>query len=89
MYLALECPDGYTELVSGSGKCYKIVEDTIDGNKMSWEKANDNCKNENAMLACFDNTDEARILAQHCHDVNNGYGCWVGYQYNHGKSVTF
>ena len=56
---------------------------------MSWEKANENCKNENAMLACFDSKDEAKILAQHCHDVNNGYGCWVGYQYKDGKSLSF
>ena len=81
-----ECPEGYTELVSGSGKCYKIVEDTINGLKMSWERANYHCRfKENGMLACFDNKEEAKILAEHCHDVNDGYGCWVGYQYKDGK----
>ena len=41
---------------------------------MSWEKANYHCRfKENGMLACFDNKEEARILAEHCHDVNDGY----------------
>ena len=52
---------------------------------MSWEKARDNCKDDKAMLACFNNQNERDVLAQHCHDINNGYGCWVGYQWQDSK----
>ena len=48
---------------------------------MTWEKAKDNCADDNAMLACFNTPNERDVIAQWCHDNNAGYGCWVGYQY--------
>ena len=80
-YLVPQCPPGYSELVSGSDNCYKIIEDTVNGVKMTWEKAKDNCADDNAMLACFDTRNERDVIAQWCDDNNSGYGCWVGYQY--------
>ena len=80
-YSVPQCPPGYSELVSGSDNCYKIIEDTVNGVKMTWEKAKDNCADDNAMLACFDTRNERDVIAQWCDDNNSGYGCWVGYQY--------
>ena len=85
-----KCPDGYSDVVSGSDNCFKIVDDTIDGNQMSWERANDYCQNDNAMLACFNTQNERDVLTQHCYDENMAhygaeYGCWVGYKYESGK----
>ena len=80
-YLVSQCPTGYSELVSGSDNCYKIIEDTVNFIRMTWEKAKDNCADDNAMLACFNTPNERDVIAQWCHDNNAGYGCWVGYQY--------
>ena len=80
-HLVPQCPPGYSELVSGSDNCYKIIEDTVNNIKMTWEKAKDNCADDNAMLACFDTQNERDVIAQWCDDNNSGYGCWVGYQY--------
>ena len=68
-------------MVPGSGNCYRLIEDTVDGDKMSWENAEEHCKEDNAMLACFNTENERNVLAQWCHDNNGGYGCWVGYKY--------
>ena len=88
IFLALQCPNGYTELVSNSDNCYKIVEDTVAGNRMSWERAKDNCEDDNAVLACFSTQNERDELSQMCHDINNGYGCWVGYKWLDGKLMS-
>ena len=84
-----KCPSGYTELVSSSDDCYKIVEHTIDGNKMTWERARDNCKDDKAMLACFSTQNQRDELSQICEYVEDGkrHGCWVGYQYVDGSLI--
>ena len=91
IFIVLGCPDGYSDLVSGSDNCYKIVEDTINGDEMSWDRANDYCQDDNAMLACFNTQNERDVLAQYCYDENMAhygeeYGCWVGYKYDDGES---
>ena len=57
---------------------------------MSWEKANDYCKDDNAVLACFSTPIERDVLTQYCYDKNMAhygqeYGCWVGYKYIAGE----
>ena len=67
-----------------------MVADRIDGNKMSWEKANDYCKDDNAILACFNTQNEKDILTEYCYAENMAsygqeFGCWVGYRYENGE----
>ena len=52
---------------------------------MTWERANEYCKDDNAMLACFNTQYERDTLTQHCFDLVQHHGCWVGYKYENGE----
>ena len=79
--MALECSDGYDQLVSGSDNCFKIVKE-----RQTWKKAEAECKKDNATLACFANERERDILTSQC-ELWFGNGCWVGYTWKEGGST--
>ena len=52
---------------------------------MSWDRANDYCQDDNAMLACFNTQNERDSLTQYCFDMVGHDGCWVGYKHKDGE----
>ena len=56
----------------------------INGAKVYWKTAQQKCKYDNAMLACFSTENERDILGNYCHDTYT-WGCWVGYKWQDGK----